>query len=136
MSVDKLIEKTTIDFPVAIGRRDAENMLGYISSHLPGNVSGKVEYFINYIYDTEKKSSLEDKGTLKLVATIKSLKETMAFGTFISKPWEKNTSWISGVEFQRVPDWELSESRPEVRELWKDVRKIVSRYFSEILKTK
>jgi hypothetical protein len=28
-----------------------------------------------------------------------------------------------------VPDWELSDYRPEIRKLWKDVRQIVDEYF-------
>lgn len=136
MSLDELTKKTTIDFPRPIRSQHAEDLLCYLSSHLPANVSGKIGYFINYIYDPETESSSEDKGTLKLSATVNSLKEAMAFDSFQSKPWEANTSYISAIEFQRVPDWELEEYRPEIRKLWDDVRECVGKYFEEVLKVK
>jgi len=132
MSIDEITEKTTIEFPIPIGREHAENLLCYISSHLPGNVSSKVEYFINYLYDPGS-GTLEDKGTLKLVATINDSKEPMAFDTFVSEPYPEETSFISKVAFQRIPAWELSDYRKEVKGLWEDTRRVVLDYFREVL---
>ena len=134
MSVDELAEKTTIDFPKPIGRESAEGLLCYLSSHLPANVSGKIEYFISYRYDSKKESSFEDKGTLKLVASVNNLKGLMASNTFISERDGRDTSLISRIAFQRVPGWDLSDYRSEVRELWDDVRKVVNQYFEGVLK--
>lgn len=136
MSVDELTKKTTIEFPRPIGREHAEKMLCYISSHLPGDVNGKVEYFINYRCDSKKKDSLEEKGTLTLFVNVNNSKKIPSFDTFVSSPWKEDSSLISKIEFQKIPGFELSEYRPEVIELWDDVRKVVNKYFEEVLKEK
>lgn len=126
-----MIEKTTIEFPRPIDREDAESLLHYISDNLKGHVSGKISYFINYQYDAKTSGSLEDRGTLKVSAMISNYNEPIAFDNFTSKNWEEDTSKIKGLEFQRVPDWELSDYRPEAQKLWDDTRKIVGNFFEQ-----
>ncbi|MFH1918033.1 MAG: hypothetical protein ABIJ14_02960 [Nanoarchaeota archaeon] len=58
----------------------------------------------------------------------------MASNTFISERDGRDTSLISRIAFQRVPGWDLSDYRSEVRELWDDVRKVVNQYFEGVLK--
>lgn len=134
MAVEELIEKTKIGFPRPIGLKQTEEMLCYISSHLPANVSQKVEYHKRFDYDPEKDGSLENNGTLKVIASIHKMSEPFEYDTFVSYPYDKDTSFISGVKFEIVPGWNLSEYRPEVRELWDDVRNCINHYFKDILK--
>jgi hypothetical protein len=131
MSIDELAKKMTIDFPRPVSRVGAEVLLSYIAGKLPGRVNGKIDYFINYIFDPEEKDVSEDKGTLSIVATLVRDKNVMASDAFESKPWKQDTSYISGITFQRVPDWDLPDYRKEVQELWDDIRKIIGNFFSE-----
>ena len=104
-------------------------MLCYLSNHLPADVSGKIEYFINYLYDSKIKSSLENKGTLKVSANIRNFEVSMAFDSFESISYDKDSSFISGIKFNRVPAWEIEDYRTEIMELWDDVRKSIENYF-------
>jgi hypothetical protein len=129
MGIEEIAKENTIEFPRPIGREGAENLLCYIAKELPANISSKIEYYKTFFYDQEKDGVLEDKGTLTVIANIHDLRENGGFDSFQSKSCGGDTSYISAIASQMVPDWELSDYRPEIRKLWKDVRQIVDEYF-------
>lgn len=130
MSIDKLVEKTTIKFLKPLNLRNAEKLLLYISEHLPGTVNYHIEQHKSLSYNKEKKKSTKDNGTLTISTNISNSEKVMAFDFPQLIPWEKDSSYVSSIQFPRLSD-NLMDYRPEVQRLWDDVRKIVENYFKE-----
>ena len=134
MTIEEIMKKTIIKFPRPIGRKDSENLFCYLSGKLPANISGKVEYFKSFRYDEKNESVVEENGTLKLTATIYSLKDGTVCDYLESRPWDEDTSLISAIAFHMVPGWESSDYRPKVQKFWDQVRGLVNKYFEEVIK--
>ena len=135
MSFEEIIDKTTIEFKRPIDLKETEDLLRYIAKNMPANINSTIKYFKAFIYNNESKGILENKGTLEVIAGIHNFK-THAFDALQSVPDNEDTFLISSVAFQRVPDWEIFDYRPEVQELWGQTRELVNKYFEEIPKEK
>ena len=129
MSIDKLIEKTTIEFPRKLSLKGAEGLIDYIAEKLPANIHYNVSYHRSVIPKEEDKGFSKQDGTVNIAATIMDTKKSMAFDTCEFNPSKEDSSNLSSIRFQLVPDWELFDYRPEVILLWDDVRRIVKDYF-------
>jgi len=71
----------------------------------------------------------KDEGTAEITGTIVHNLEPMAFDFFKFEHSHKDTSKLSLMQFQLVPDWEFVDYRSEVRQLWGEVRGIIMDYF-------
>jgi hypothetical protein len=128
-NIEEIIEATTIKFPRPIDREDSENLLGYLAKKLPGNISGKVEYYISFNHpNLINDGVLKEEGTLKISGVITSY-DPLVFDTFESKPWNDDTTYISEIAFS-MGNGNLSEYNQEKRQLWGNVRELVGQYFS------
>ena len=72
----------------------------------------------------------EDYSTPSVEGNIHDLK-THAFDCFSSQTCEWDYTRISALRFTLVPGWDENEYRPEIRQLWADVRRIAQEYSLE-----
>ena len=133
MTIDEIIEETTISFGEDIELEIMEDLLKHISDKLPANISYHAGYFRNFRYEEIGESSI-DNGTVDLVGTIVKIKEPYSFDSFTGVHSNEDTSKFSALNFARVPGWEITEYRPEIRQLWKDIREIVNDYYDTMNK--
>jgi len=133
MALDEVLQKAKIEFPRAIGIENAKELLLYISEKLPGRVNFNTKQYQSAGYNEEEKKNKMENGTLEISGNIIPSKDPMEFDTFQLKPWEEDTSYVSSLEFQLVPDWEIRDYY-RVEPLWNNVRKIVDDYFIEKLR--
>jgi hypothetical protein len=136
MSLDEVLEKTTIEFPRPINREEAEKLLLYIAKNLQADVRSIIKYRLTYYHDEIHKYITEDGGTLRIDATVSSLKTPALFDSFHSEPHERDRSYISEIVFGRVPGWELANYGEEKVKFWDDVRVVVNKYFKEFPRKK
>ena len=129
MTIDEVLERSTILLPMPLSLERTEKLLVYIAEQLPANISYKLSSH-HSIYPEEEKAS-KQLGTVSITGSIKSLKDVLASDSFNCTHSEKdrNTSRISLIKFSIIPGYELDEYRKEVTRLWDDVRKLVSEYF-------
>jgi len=125
MGIDEIIKRATIELPCAITLDEAEKLIAYIAKQLPANINYKSSYFKSIARGQDGKMSIQD-GTVNLEVTISSYKNHATCDTFQFGHSQQDISKFDAIIFQQVPGWDLSEYRPEVRELWGDVRKIVN----------
>jgi len=131
-SMEKIIERTTITFPKPQNLKRVEKLLRYIATNLPANISCNSSYFTSFINsDEEIPKLLNQRGTIKITATIHSLRNPLAFDSLESQSFNRNTSRISALAFQLVPGWDISDYKPENLKLWSEVRELTAKYFSE-----
>lgn len=129
MTIDEIAEKSTITFPRSVDLKEAEGLLMYVAMTLPAHVHYNVHYFRS-ISSLDGESFGVQDGTLKIIASVHSLKNPMAFDTFHIDSSTEDPSRLELIGFQMVPGWELSDYRPEIRQLWGDTRRIVQGYFA------
>ncbi len=60
--------------------------------------------------------------------TIYSNKKPATFGSFDFRLSQEKPPKFNALVFQGVPGFDLHEYNPNVRELWNDVRRIVTKY--------
>ena len=132
MSIDEIVEKTTIELPMPLSLKGAEKLLYYLAEELPANVSYHISHHKS-IYRPFRESGrkiLKQDGTVEINANINNLEKPFAFDGFqFTSSGMEDTSKLSVIRFNLVPGWELPEYRPEVRELWDQVREKVRQYF-------
>lgn len=133
MAIDEVLKKATIKFPRAIGIENARELILYISEKLPGRINFSAKQYYSAGDNEEEKKFKIENGTLEISGNIIPSKNPMEFDTFQLKPWEEDTSYVSSLEFQLVPDWEIRDYH-RVEPLWNNVRKIVDDYFREKLR--
>jgi len=126
-SLDDMLEKSTIRFPEPLTINETRKLLGYIAKTLPANINYHTSQHFS-IY-AENKRVADEPGTPSVTGTIRSLKETFAADSFSSKPSDEDITRISSLRFSPMPGYELSEHRPEVVKLWKDVKTLAEAYF-------
>ncbi len=131
MSIDEVIEKTTINFSRALTLSQAEKLMFYIAERLPGDVNYSCTYIRSVSASEPAGPTVRLNGTVNMAGTISS-KTLTAFDSFQCNPDQKNTSKFSAIVFYQVPGWDLYEYREEVRQLWDDVRKLVKEYNAKI----
>ena len=137
MTLDDVMEKTTIALPRLLDLKEAEKLIYHIAVQLPGNVNYHISHYRSFFHDSESRRSPEEKnrrvleqdGTVSISVNINSHRNVMAFDVFQFCPSREDTSKLAEIRFQTVPDWELSEYRPEIQKLWDDTRRLVGEYF-------
>jgi hypothetical protein len=131
MSIDEVAKRSEILFPGHLNLKNTEKLLYYIAENLPGNVNYLIENYRNFRNQSGK--SIKERGTLKITANISDSKNPLGFDAAHFEPWSENTSYLSSLKFEIVPDWELSDYS-RVLPLWDDVRKLVGDYFDKRMK--
>lgn len=131
MSIDEVIEKSTINFPRALALKEAEELIEHLAKKLPANIHYKVSRHKSIGYQEKDERVLKQEGTVNISATVINIKEPMSFDVCEFKPSMKDTSKLSSINFQLIPDYEIHDYRPEVIKLWGDVRKVVEDYFKQ-----
>ncbi len=133
MSIDEIVEKTTIELPMPLSLKGAEKLLYYLAEEMPANLIYQILHRKS-IYRPFRESGrkiLKQDGTIVISGSISNLEKPFAFDSFQlqASDEDRDTSKLSVIRFNLVPGWELSEYRPEVIELWGQVRKKVRQYF-------
>ncbi|MBN2142055.1 hypothetical protein JW711_01875 [Candidatus Woesearchaeota archaeon] len=125
--LDERMEPATIRFPRSVELKEAEAVLVYVAQNMPAEVNYKASYYAVSRRDKDLEVRIE-LGSAQIGGTIH--KEGRAFDTFESYLHSFN-GLIAGFRFNLIPGYELSEHRPEVRQLWDETRNVALRYFSE-----
>ncbi|PIN89156.1 hypothetical protein COU57_06530 [Candidatus Pacearchaeota archaeon CG10_big_fil_rev_8_21_14_0_10_32_14] len=128
MTIDQIIEETTISFKEDLDLEIVEDLLKHVSETLPANISYHAGYFRNFRYEEIVGASMNN-GTVDIVGRIAKTKEPYLFNCYTPQLY---CDWV--VDFSRVPEGDISDYRPEVRQLWKDVREIVEDYYDTMSK--
>jgi len=133
MSIDQIIEETTIKLPKPLSLEETEKLMEYLAKQLPGDVNYNISANKSIIHGAEDEGLLKFDGTVGVKANIKS-HSSGAYEHFSCEPDEfaRDTSRISVIKFMTVPGWELFEYRKEVVGLWREVRNLVTQYFNQI----
>ena len=131
MSIDEVLEKSKIEFPITINLKEAEKILEYIAKELPANIHYKVSYnkSLTYFVDTLEKRD----GIIDLSADISRENKGFAHG-IIKFQQSKIYNKFSSLKFQTIPRYNLEEYGQEIKQLWGDTRKIVKEYLLKIKK--
>ncbi len=128
MTLEEVTEKSRIGLPKKLSLAKAEGLLAYIAQRLPGKVNYQASYFRSIHGEQGTKISIHN-GTISIAGSIVSHKTSGVFDSFEFVPYQRDSTMVSALQFARVPDWELSDYRPEVRTLWDDVRRLAEQYF-------
>ena len=133
MSIDELLEKTTIKLPRSLTLKEAEKLIYYLAKELPANIHYHTSRHRSIFrsYGEGNRKILEQDGTVKINVNINNIEKPLALDSFQlqASDQDRDTSKLSVIRFNLVPGWELPEYRPEVRELWDKVRGKVGQYF-------
>ena len=115
-------EQTRIDFPRGLGLHEAENLVVHLERDLP--------VFVDYTaYYSRKGESLEEnKGNIGMTGTIISKKDNSISSRFYLDSQKNRRFELSGLKFIRTYD-KISDYKPEVLQLWNDVRKSIDDFF-------
>ncbi len=127
MTIDEVIEETTINFKHDLNLDETESLFLFIAEKLPANISYHTGYFRDYRYEEDGVTT--SNGTVEISGMISRIREPYSFDSFTGVHSEMDTSKFSSFHFSRIPGYEISEYRPVVRQLWDDVREIVEDYF-------
>ncbi len=129
MSIDELIKKATIDFPRALNLEEAEKLINHLAENLPARIDYTITSNKMIIVDPGEEI-FKQEGTVKITANITHSTKPNAFDSCEFNPHGQDSSKLSSMKFQLTPGWELSDYRPEVQQLWEDVRKVVTYYLA------
>ena len=131
MSIEEIMKGVTINLPKPLTLKETEDMLEYIGKKLPCSISYNASYYMSII-PKGGGEILRDIGTVKIKGMILSKREGNPFDSFEcgASDSDRDTSKISVMRFSTVPDWDISDYRPKVRGLWKEVKGIVEQYFA------
>ena len=133
-SLDEITKESTIDFFIDINLSETKMILEYLAKNLPADIKYNLSYNNHIFYNPEHKQIGRDyKNGAKITGTITSFKKTSEFAhdSFEFKKTEEGLSRFNGIKFQTIPGYNLDEHRPEIRNLWKDVREIIDDYFED-----
>lgn len=131
MTLDGVLDKSTIQFPRLLPRDEAEELIGYIARRLPVRVHYRTQYsrLMNFHDPDTPDKLLIKECAVSVVGDIEMVRNSMAFDTFCMEPSNGDTSKLETMRFQLVPGWELGEYRKDVRALWAYTRRAVNSYF-------
>ena len=131
MSIEEIAEQTKIEFPRDLHLKEAESLLFYIAENLPANINYQTSSHKSISRCTPAGGVAIRQGTIGLTASINSLKNPGAFDSLRFHKEVGDSSRFSHINFEMVPGWELSDYRPEVKQLWDDIRVITTEYFNQ-----
>ncbi len=109
-TVGQVIEKATVTFPRGLTFEQAKDLIRYIEANLP----------VEFSYSSFSSHAIEGQVRHKI--------ENMAVDSFQFKRSEKKSK-LSMLVFGIVPGQEIGGYRPEVPQLWDDIKGIVLNYF-------
>jgi hypothetical protein len=125
MTLEEVMERITIEFPEHIPLNQMIELLDYICDTMPAGVSYQVHYFAQK-QGKEKRS----RGSGSIAGQIRHNEKLASFDCFETVQSDKDYTLVGGMRFAMIPDYELSEYRPEAIQLWDDIRERVDYYFS------
>lgn len=125
---ETLVQKATVELPQPIYLQEFEKMLAYVAKSLPVDITFRASYFGNV---SERSKGDIDYGSTEVGGMIKSTRVPMAFDNFTTSTSDRDYRKIARMKFSIIPGYDEDDHRPEVRQLWSDVRAAVERYFAE-----
>ncbi|MBU1199895.1 MAG: hypothetical protein KKF46_02960 [Nanoarchaeota archaeon] len=129
MTIEKIIEKATINFPKPLCLKATEELLKYIAESISANINYHAGYFNNL--NNKEGIVTSDMGTINITGTITRLSNPIAFDSFEIFPYRNDTTKADKMQFTMVPAWDLTDYQEQNLELWEDVRTVVDKYFSQ-----
>ncbi len=124
MALETVLERSTIALPKPLNLKQAEDLLSYLAKNLPG----RIKYKAHYYRDIEPGDSPLQDESIGMIATIASDNPLLDTGSFESIVCADDPTKIAAIRFSPIPGYDLSEHRPEVVQLWDDVRKLIKNY--------
>ena len=137
MLTEEVTERSRIIIPKDISLREAEKLLRYLAESLQASVNYQVSYYRTARHENGK--VIIDRGTVEIAGGIAKTEIPFCFDSFTLKSSERSrdTSRLSRMQFQLIPGYdEFSDYRPEIVQLWDDVRGVIKDYFSRREKSK
>ena len=132
-TIDNLLEASTISFPRPLSLEETEKLIDYVSINLPAQIITTSEYYKTRMptKNSPKTGTLyHRRGTVKISGSITNM-NNYSFDGFYTKNDSDDSSKINAIAFQIIPGYNLEEHRPEVKQLWSDVRNQVETYFQK-----
>lgn len=129
---EDVYERASIRFPKPLTLEKTEEMLGFVSRALHGQIRYDVTYGVSVgaRFSAEHPTGISDRMGVSLKGVITRREGDYSFDSFICENSERSSLLFSGVQFNVIPGYSLREHRPEVIKLWDDVRQSVDGYFS------
>ena len=129
MSVNELIERTTINFPRDISLDEARELLTYLAKNLPARMQyGKSQDFI--IDSDEEGSVREIPGTISLGGLMTSTDpDSLANEGFRFTHSDRDVTRAGEFRFSPIPGYDLEEHTPHSIKFWDDTREKIEEYF-------
>ena len=129
MSLETLINKSTVKFPRPLSLKETEKLFSYLTKNLPARITYHADYLMNL--RNEDNRVCKDPGTASISGTI-SIDTSHAFDGFESKEYSEDATKISAIKFILTPGYDIEEEyTQDVRSLWNSVKEKVSDYFSQ-----
>jgi len=132
MLIEEILKRSTIELPGSLTLKEAENLIDYLAEKLPAYVDYHISHHKSILHSPGE-GVLKQDGTVKISVNVTNLEKPFAFDNFEFRASDQSedTSRLSVIRFQLVNGRKLFEYRPEVRELWDQVREKVGQYFGE-----
>lgn len=129
MTLEEVIKKSRIVLPKNINTYEAEKIIKYLAKKLPAEINYEISCskFLNYDKDfrfNTKTSSTKINGRIDYLNSI-----PLGSDNFEFEKSQKDMLKFKTIQFQIVPGWELSDYRPEIKQLWDKTREVVNNYF-------
>ena len=125
MSIEVVLETNVIEFERELDLEQVEDLLYCVAESLPAGIRYTKEESVAFHQDQQDRS-ITDK---KLRGSITSRREPFASDAFECVNGTDPIKFRS-LNFSTTPGYNLSEYRPEVIHLWRDVRSQIEVYFS------
>lgn len=126
MTLDALLEKSTVKFSRPIIYEEVEELFKYIAEKLPG----EVRYTLEIGKKIPREKGDNEISSVKITGNINSLK----YFSLAYFNCEGDYNSLSAIRFSTIPGYSLDEHSKEEVKLWEDVGKIVNDYFLEKMK--
>jgi len=127
MSIEKVIEKATINFPRPLSLQETERVLEHVAKELPATITYHISAHKSLYH--EAGSVAKNDGTIRIRGSISNLQKPMTFDSFRSEPHRRETNFIASISFNLILGYDLEDYGPEVLKLWDDVRRVINQYF-------
>ena len=125
MSIETILEANIIEFERELELEQVEDLLYCMAESLPANIRYTKEESVAFHQDQQDRSITGKK----LRGSMTGRREPYASGAFECINGADSLNFKS-IRFSTTPGHSLSEYRPEVVQLWRDVRTQIELYFS------
>ena len=125
MSIEAVLETNIIEFERELELEQVEDLLYCVAESLPANIRYTKEQSVAFNQDQQDRSATGKK----LRGSITSRREPSASDAFECVNGADSLKFRS-LNFSTTPGYNLSEYKPEVVQLWRDVRAQIEIYFS------